>query len=557
MKLNNSLCSFFVCCLFSVTVKAQWNTNPGLNTPVATLLALDQENLSIISDTKNGAIISWSDHRNGNLADVYVQRLNWWGNPLWTSNGVPVCVWPSDESGIAMVEDGKGGVILVWNDERTGPSDIYAQRVDSNGAVLWTANGVSVCSKANIQKGPKLLADGNGGAIIVWEDSVGLGYDIYAQQLNSSGVKQWAAGGVAICTAVGAQINPKIQTDNGTGAIICWQDKRNGSDYDIMAQKINASGVVQWATNGVFVASLTGSQINPKMRADGSGGVFIGWQDKRNGSDYDVYIQRLNSAGVGQWINNGTGVCVGAGSQSAIDMNTTPTPGEIIVGWKDDRNGNYDIYAQKLNSTGVVQWTSNGVAATTSISDQINPNLVSDGSGGTIIVWQDSTMGTSDVYSQRINSAGANQWTANGVQVGVALNDQTTPKNIPDGTGGSIYAFEDRRSGTGKDVYAHRLDANGSAVGINEESKNTLNVSCFPNPFTNSTTIKFKNPSSEFTDLISLKVFDLAGKEIAVSYTRLQDGFVLNRSSLQSGTYFFSLVADKMVMGTGKILILD
>jgi hypothetical protein len=559
IKLRAMKKKYFNAFIFSVSLSvpclAQWNASSAVNTPVAAIYG-HQKEVSLVADTKAGAIICWNDWRNNSFGDVYAQRLDYYGWPRWQANGVPVCTNLFEQSGVAMAEDGLGGAIIVWADYRNtaNKSDIYAQRIDSSGTILWTADGVAVCSKANTQKAPKILGDGAGGAFIVWEDSVSFGMDIYAQKINSSGVAQWAANGVVVCSAVNYQINPKIQTDGSGGAIIVWQDKRNGSDYDILAQRLNAAGAAQWTSNGVFVASLTGSQINPKMRTDGAGGAIIGWQDKRNGSDYDIYLQRINGSGVGQWTNNGFGVCVSAGSQSAIDMTATGTPGEIIVTWKDDRLGNFDIYAQKVSAAGAAVWTANGLVVCNSSAPQINPNVVTDGSGGAIIVWQDSTATASDIYSQRITSSGAAAWAVNGLQVSSASDNQSAPKNVSNGVGGSIFAFEDGRNTFDDDIYAHQLDMNG-AVGIKElHAGPQINSACFPNPFTTSAIIKI---STQEQAPVQLKVYDALGKEVYVRSERIAEGFLIQRSGLQAGAYFYHLIQGNQLSGTGKIVILD
>jgi len=50
---------------------------------------------------------------------------------------------------------------------------------------------------------------------------------------------------------------------------------------------------------------------------------------------------------------------------------------------------NTDIYAQRINAGGIVQWTAEGVAICTAINNQIYPSMVSDGNGGAFITWQD------------------------------------------------------------------------------------------------------------------------------------------------------------------------
>lgn len=48
-------------------------------------------------------------------------------------------------------------------------SDLYAQKVNSAGAVQWAADGVALCTAANEQSGFQLLPDGSGGTIFTWQ----------------------------------------------------------------------------------------------------------------------------------------------------------------------------------------------------------------------------------------------------------------------------------------------------------------------------------------------------------------------------------------------------
>ncbi|MGZ5192162.1 MAG: hypothetical protein ACXWCZ_14225, partial [Flavisolibacter sp.] len=68
----------------------------------------------------------------------------------------------------------------------------------------------------------------------------------------------------------------------------------------------------------------------------------------------------------------------------------------------------YDIYAQRINSSGAVQWTSNGISVSTAGSYQYTPTIVSDGSGGAIITWYDYRNGNnnSDIYAQKVDALG-------------------------------------------------------------------------------------------------------------------------------------------------------
>lgn len=119
----------------------------------------------------------------------------------------------------------------------------------------------AVCNFSGSQTNVQLVADGTGGAIAVWEDTRSASTDIYAQHISSTGTLLWATDGIAICTAAFNQLNPKIVTDGAGGAVISWIDDRDGAgagNYDIYAQRINASGIVQWAADGLPVCKEIG-----------------------------------------------------------------------------------------------------------------------------------------------------------------------------------------------------------------------------------------------------------------------------------------------------------
>lgn len=549
--------SFFFLLLFSsifFSSFAQWSSNPTINTPVC-IQANDQQDLRIVTDNKGGAIIAWLDYRadaTQQSGDIYIQRLDQYGNPKWTANGVVLCNLSTDQTAPSIVEDGNGGAIIAWNDWRNGNRDIYAQKIDSSGNLLWAANGVSVVVKANHQQDSKLIGDDLGGAIVVWQDSISNNtYDVYAQHINSSGVATWTAGGVVISNSLDSQINPRIETDNAGGGIVTWQDKRNGTHYDIYAQRISSTGVVAWTANGVAVCNAANTQSNPKIEPDGAGGAYITWQDKRNGVDYDVYVQQVNSLGTMQWTVNGIVVCSSTGSQSAIDMTSKGVSGAIIT-WKDQRNGDLDIYTQKINQNGVVAWTTNGVVVAAGNAPQINPSIISDVAGGAIIAWQDSTSGNWDVKAQRIDANGIIKWIPGGASIGTAADNQRSGKNVSDGNGGSIFAWEDKRNTTDYNIYAHYLPANG--ISSIHEPNVFVESTVFPNPFNQSACIKVTN--NKLYSLYVL-VFDMMGKEVYPNVQHKNGNLIINRDALSTGIYFYQVKLFGQTISNGKFIITD
>jgi hypothetical protein len=423
---------------------------------------------------------------------------------------------------------------------------------------------VAVTIASGDQVAPKIVSDGAGGAVIAWEDSRNDPGDIYAQRIDSSGTVMWTAGGVAICTAQDAQRVPAIVSDGQHGAILAWQDLRGGGSFDIYAQRVTASGVTSWDTNGVAVCTASNGQNAPSLASDQEGGAIISWYDLRNGSN-DIYAQRLNSSGAVLWTADGVGVCVAGGHQYYPVLVSDGASGAVIT-WEDRRGGfSYDIYAQRVNAAGTVQWSTNGVAICTAAGDHRSPTIVSDLAGGAIITWQDTrtTGSTNDIYAQRIGSSGTVQWTAQGVAISTAPNNQLLPTIASDGAGGAITCWYDSRTGLNHDIYAQQINVSGQLGVVTDVRPRSDAVPAsfrleqnYPNPFNPATTIAFHIPSSAF---VTLRVFDALGREVATIMSgNVQAGShsrQWNAERMAGGVYFYRLVAGDFVQ-TKKLVVL-
>ena len=440
-----------------------WFGYPEQNTPICTAPG-DQMYAGIVSDGSGGAVITWEDDRGG-AYDIYAQRVDGSGAALWTGDGVAVCTASGAQAIPQIVSHDSGATVITWYDSRSGSFDIYAQRVDSGGAAQWTADGAPICAAPGDQKYPGLISLGAGGDIVTWQDGRSDNSDIYAQRVDSSGLVQWTAGGVPVCTASSPQLEPQIVPDGSGGAIIAWCDQRNSSSggADIYAQRVDSGGAVQWAADGVPVCAWTGDQLSPRIVADGSGGAIITWSDSRSAGDSNIYAQRLDSSGAAQWTAGGIAVCAAAAAQ--LESQVAPDgSGGAFIAWYDLRRGGgwvVDIYSQRVSSAGAAQWTADGVAVGTASFSFYEPGIVPDGSGGAIVSWSLDRSGSGqDIYAQRLGSGGVVQWAADGVAVCTAPALQERPRMISDGSSGAIVAWCDTRS-SGYDIYADRVDSGG------------------------------------------------------------------------------------------------
>lgn len=417
----------------------------------------------LASDGAGGVILAWLDFRGPSSGAVYAQRVGSSGVALWAAGGVQLCTTagPSPTGPpLDIVTDASGGAIVAWRDYRSDTGDIYAQRVDAGGAAQWAAGGIGVSVTVGEQRFPELVTDGAGGAIVYWGDTRNGNADIYAQRIDSSGTPQWTVNGVPVCTAIGAQSRRQLLADGAGGTFLVWTDARSDAG-DIYAQRVNSSGVPQWTADGVPVCGAAGEQTFADLAPDGAGGVVVAWQDRRSGADYDIYAQRLNGSGVAQWTATGVGLCSSAGDQSGPVIETDGANGAIVT-WVNS-SGMRRLYAQRVNSSGVPQWTANGVTVCPGrIYEQLDPVMVSDLAGGVLVAWIDWGIGEQEVYGQRLSGAGTLAWGAAGVGLILDPGVQRLPVGVPDGSGGVILAWIERQAGQEYDIYARRIAPGGT-----------------------------------------------------------------------------------------------
>jgi len=427
----------------------------------------NQNMLQICGDGAGGVISVWEDERNGIDTDIYAQRINSTGDIQWTLNGIEICVVSENQFDPHICSDGAGGAIIVWCDERNYDLDIYAQRINSNGNMVWDNNGILICNENSTQSYPWICSDGMGGAFITWKDSRSSFYsDIYAQKVNSTGDVQWTVNGTAICIENEFQRSPQVVGDDSGGAIIVWRDERNGS-VDLYGQRVDPNGNILWNPNGKAICTHAHWQRTFNMCPDNQGGVFIAWQNWDGPlGRYGIYAQQVNSSGDIQWATNGETICYlpGFDGNRGIPEIYNDGNGGVIIAWEDTRGWEpTDIYIQKINSTGNTQWSYNGIAIAAEDGNQESVKICTDNNGGVIITWEDfrNGFGNGDIYAQRLNSNGDGLWAPNGTAVCIADEDQFNPEIYEDGFGGAIIIWMDLRNGVDYDFYAQRINSTG------------------------------------------------------------------------------------------------
>lgn len=372
------------------------------------------------------------------------------------------------------VSDGANGVVIVWEDYRYGDGwDLFAQRLDANGVRMWPDSGVRVARAANSQVAPQIVSDEAGGAYIVWEDnrSATLGYDIYAQRIKADGSVAWAANGIMIGSATRDQRAPSLCVDNSGGAYAAWEDSRSNTSTtrpDIYMNHLTRDGAA-WGTGGKSIIASGNQQKMPKLIDDGQGGCLLTYQTSL-GVPLAIYGTRVNASGNVLWGTAGALVYRGT-SQAMVarNVNMSRDGNEFLLAWEVTSAGSslQDIYAQRLMLDSTKKWFSAAEVTGEWPGDQLNPRIISDDSGGAIVVFADFTSDASpnfynfDVSAVRILANGVDRLPDNNTFAFLCrqTRGQRWPEVVSLNGGEFIAAWDDaRQSASDTSIYAQRMN---------------------------------------------------------------------------------------------------
>lgn len=147
-----------------------------------------------------------------------------------------------------------------------------------------------------------------------------------------------------------------VMSDASTGLLLVWDDRASPwleNTSWVRASKLSLTGETPagWDANGIDLTDRTVEARSSTAVSDGAGGAYISWIDARDAATTgrDIYALRLLADGSidPAYPFGGRRIC--ASSPYHYSSLTVPTePGAAMVIWNDYRDGNNDIYAQRL-----------------------------------------------------------------------------------------------------------------------------------------------------------------------------------------------------------------
>ena len=390
----------------------------------------------------------------------------------WRDSGVSAttCVHRPD-----VTSDNSGGAIAIYQVRNAGDSrELYAQRVSSEGDLLCGEKGMLIDSGYGGGCGGllRIVNDGSGGAITAWkayptnpdlESPTGERVQkvVTVIRVDSQGRILWQK------EVKSFDIVDHMISDGAGGVIIACDDY---SSRYLHIQKVDTEGDFPWDEDGVSIYCEEYQNNSLELASDGSGGAIVTYCESIAETEGRIFAHRVDSDGNLSWGQDGVLLYTTPKEIAGQEIRVTSDgSGGVIVVWQQSDWGwpkLYDICVQRVDADGDILWQSEGtpVFIRSQMGHAADPTLVSDGSGGAIVFWESGM----SIYAQRLNSNGETLWAKWGIQVwqdgDIA---RLTYKVESDASGGALivwYYIGSTLADKGEILRAQRLDADGRAM---------------------------------------------------------------------------------------------
>ena len=241
--------------------------------------------------------------------------------------------------------------------------------------------------------------------------------------------------------------------------------------------------------------------------SDENGITFIWNGDGDGSSGVNIYARRLNPNGSFAWGGKTVKICTANGNQSNFFARKK---GDMYyICWGDGRPGvspgNYDIYAQKFDINGTVQWAENGIEVI-SLNTYIPYPEFAFANDNSMIVCHQASIG---FVAQKVLDNGTVAWGANGEQISVPAYNPFYEEHTEVQSGNNTIAVWAKSNPVGgsDNIYITRVD-NLNITGKKELSAYSLNI--YPNPASDNFTIDIP----EMMGISSVRLFNSNGREV-------------------------------------------
>ncbi len=228
-------------------------------------------------------------------------------------------------------------------------------------AQAWATNGILIAPAGLTPFGTTACSDGSGGVYVAWAEWASLDVDLYLQHFDANGnrVSGWGADGITVCSAQHTQFMPMLVPDGSGGVYVVWEDYRlTGIDPDLYVTRVSSNGAFAagWALDGRAVetqADRYSSFASPV--ADGSGGLYVVYEAQESDNSYvGIMGTRIQPGGA-----NVPGWAAAGNWLSSYYFSHNPRAvtdglGSLVVVFEAHDGTSQNLYAKRVRSNGTL-----------------------------------------------------------------------------------------------------------------------------------------------------------------------------------------------------------
>jgi hypothetical protein len=457
-------------------ITEQPNTLAKSLTPAATDIKINKDDgvasftqsfsdIAYFPDGKGVAV--WEDERNGEW-DIYAQLLT--VNGLPTGSNVRLIHNASFRSSRQprLAVNAAGKLALIWNEEESAA--IKAMVFNSSLSALTGQVKLNDNTGTDAVNLPAVAALSTGGFVVVWEDSRD-GANIYGQIIGDGANLNGVNFRVNSNINSPYRIAPDVVASNDTTFAVVWEDPRDGNGHNYF-RILKNDGTPLYDDLLLEANYPTAYQFSPQVRFIKGTGYFASWISTRDAgqSVYGQVISKTSALIDSSFRINGqlADVCWD------LRMATARDSGVGCV-WSD-YTSTAQIKYQKISNLGKLSG-SNVTMQDNSLLGERNFPVIAFRSSGLNVIWTDERNGNPDILQQRLElfqPITLDNLILNDDQAG---SQQYTPDISWLPQGANAIVWRDCEADAG-DIYLQRCSVSGALIGaalrINDDPGRSL-----------------------------------------------------------------------------------
>lgn len=460
--------------------------------------------------------VNMEDFKVGNDGNLYVTGDKWNGSDFdillikYDNNGTEI--WRKFFDGghwdrsFAIGVDNSGNIYqtgITWYQPQF--YNFVTIKYNGQGDTLWTRTFSSEGQESDYPK--KVIIDHSGNIYVAGFAA----RDIAIVKYTPQGRQIWVRK-IDMNFNYDELFSPHIAIDNNDNLIVCGNKYNLTSRSDILVSKYDSSGTQSWIRfwNGSNNDSdvVSGDAIGDEALAlDGTGNIYV------TGTTVNPFILFSDNVVTLKYNSNGN------------------------LGWSHIYDGpanDWDRpYSIKVSNSGNVYVSGETVEVVNSLVplDYLTFKLNTNGE----LQWKQTFNGVGNFYDKA---------------VAMTINDREEVFVT------GISSQDQQIFGGNRDIVTIKYTQSTTNIISNNIVLDYKLSQNYPNPFNPITKISYNIPQQEF---VSLKVFDITGKDVAVLVNEIKNSgehsLNFNASNLTSGTYFYSLEAGDFKMTKRMMLV--